>query len=135
MFVWPSATSDFDYEFQLASMNRKMSKGLEVMFFLSDIRYTFPDSQYCEGDSGTRRRCIRVCAANCGALFKEAFRVPERTGGRMSMDILMLVDRLEAVINGGWRPPMTDKVMIDEEEAHEVLGSHAHGHTRGDQAI
>lgn len=38
------ATSDFDYEFQLASMNRKMSKGLEVMFFLADIRYTFLSS-------------------------------------------------------------------------------------------
>lgn len=38
------ATSDFDYEFQLASMNRKMSKHLEVMFFLADIRYTFLSS-------------------------------------------------------------------------------------------
>jgi cell division septum initiation protein DivIVA len=37
------------------------------------------------------------------------------------MDIQMLVDRLEAVINGGWRPPMTDKVMIDEKEALDVL--------------
>lgn len=39
----------------------------------------------------------------------------------MRMDILMLVDRLEAVINGGWRPPMTEKVMIDEREALDVL--------------
>lgn len=38
------ATSDFDYEFQLASMNRKMSPRLEVMFFLADIRYTFLSS-------------------------------------------------------------------------------------------
>lgn len=37
------------------------------------------------------------------------------------MDILMLVDRLEAVINGGWRPPMMDKVCIDEREALDVL--------------
>ena len=39
----------------------------------------------------------------------------------MRMDILMLVDRLEAVINAGWRPPMTDKVMIDEREALDVI--------------
>ncbi len=39
----------------------------------------------------------------------------------ITIDILMLVDRLEAVINGGWRPPMTDKVMIDEHEALDVL--------------
>ncbi|HZT97029.1 MAG TPA: ATPase [Chloroflexota bacterium] len=39
----------------------------------------------------------------------------------ISMDILMLVDRLEAVINGGWRPPLSEKVMIDEREALDVL--------------
>lgn len=33
----------------------------------------------------------------------------------------MLVDRLEAVINGGWRLPFTDKVMIDEREALDVV--------------
>lgn len=33
----------------------------------------------------------------------------------------MLVDRLEAVINGGWRPPMSGKVCIDEQEALDVL--------------
>ncbi len=38
------ATSDFDYEFQLAAMNRKMNRDLEVMFFLADIRYTFLSS-------------------------------------------------------------------------------------------
>ncbi len=38
------AISDFDYEFQFASMNRKMSPGLEIMFFLADIRYTFLSS-------------------------------------------------------------------------------------------
>lgn len=33
----------------------------------------------------------------------------------------MLVDRLEAVLNGGWRPPMGGRVMIDEREALDVL--------------
>lgn len=33
----------------------------------------------------------------------------------------MLVDRLEAVINGGWRVPMTERVTIDEREALDVL--------------
>lgn len=33
----------------------------------------------------------------------------------------MLVDRLEAVINGGWRMPMTNRVQIDEREALDVL--------------
>jgi len=33
----------------------------------------------------------------------------------------MLVDRLEAVINGGWRVPMTNRVQIDERESLDVL--------------
>lgn len=38
------ATSDFDYEFQITSMYRKMNPELEVMFFLADIRYSFLSS-------------------------------------------------------------------------------------------
>jgi pantetheine-phosphate adenylyltransferase len=38
------AISDFDYEFQLATMNRRMLPHLEVMFFLADIRYMFLSS-------------------------------------------------------------------------------------------
>lgn len=33
----------------------------------------------------------------------------------------MLVDRLEAIINGGFRVPMTGRVTIDEREALDVL--------------
>jgi cell division septum initiation protein DivIVA len=33
----------------------------------------------------------------------------------------MLVDRLEAVINSGWRVPLTAKIQIDEREALDVL--------------
>lgn len=33
----------------------------------------------------------------------------------------MLVDRLEAVINGGWRSPVGNRVCIDEREALDVL--------------
>jgi len=41
--------------------------------------------------------------------------------GGDGIDILMLVDRLEAVINGANRMPMTSKVWIDEREALDVL--------------
>lgn len=33
----------------------------------------------------------------------------------------MLVDRLEAVINSGWRVPLSSRVQIDEREALDVL--------------
>lgn len=33
----------------------------------------------------------------------------------------MLVDRLEAVVNSGWRMPMTSRVQIDERDVLDVL--------------
>src|SRR5947209_2119222 len=44
-----------------------------------------------------------------------------RSRGGKCMDILMLVDRLEAVINSGWRMPMTSRVQIDERDVLDVL--------------
>ena len=38
------AVSDFEYEFQLASMNRKLAPGVETMFLTPDEGYTFISS-------------------------------------------------------------------------------------------
>jgi len=38
------AVSDFEYEFQLASMNRKLDSGVETMFMTPDEGYTFISS-------------------------------------------------------------------------------------------
>jgi hypothetical protein len=37
------------------------------------------------------------------------------------MDILHLIDRLEALLNEGSHPPLTKKVLIDEQRAWEVI--------------
>jgi vacuolar-type H+-ATPase subunit H len=37
------------------------------------------------------------------------------------MDILHLIDRLEALLNEGSHPPLTKKVMIDEQRAWEII--------------
>jgi vacuolar-type H+-ATPase subunit H len=38
-----------------------------------------------------------------------------------SIDILFLVDRLEAVLQNGQRVPFTHKVMIDETECYDII--------------
>ncbi|MFH2069849.1 MAG: pantetheine-phosphate adenylyltransferase [Elusimicrobiota bacterium] len=38
------AVSDFEYEFQLALMNRKLSKNIETVFLMPDEKYTFLSS-------------------------------------------------------------------------------------------
>lgn len=37
------------------------------------------------------------------------------------MDILYLVDRLEELLNEGWRVPLTSKVVIDESECLDLI--------------
>ena len=37
------------------------------------------------------------------------------------MDILHLIDRLEALLNEGSHPPLTKKVLIDEQRAWEII--------------
>ena len=39
----------------------------------------------------------------------------------IAIDVLYLVDRLEALLNKGWRVPMTSKTMIDEDEFLDIV--------------
>lgn len=38
------AISDFEYEFQLAQMNRKLFSGFEIVYMMPDVHYTFISS-------------------------------------------------------------------------------------------
>jgi len=39
----------------------------------------------------------------------------------ITIDILELVDRLEAIVNGGWRIPFTAKTVIDEDAFFDII--------------
>jgi pantetheine-phosphate adenylyltransferase len=39
------AVSDFEYEFQMALMNRHLAPGLETVFMMPDEKYTFVSSR------------------------------------------------------------------------------------------
>ncbi len=39
----------------------------------------------------------------------------------VAIDVLYLVDRLEALLGKGWRVPMTSKTMIDEDEFLDIV--------------
>jgi hypothetical protein len=39
----------------------------------------------------------------------------------IAIDVLYLVDRLEALLNKGWRVPMSAKAMIDEDEFLDIV--------------
>ncbi len=40
------AVSDFEYEFQLAGMNRKLNKGIETIFLMSDVENQIISSKF-----------------------------------------------------------------------------------------
>ena len=54
------AVSDFEYEFQLAGMNRRLAPELETMFLT-------PAEQYC----AITGRCILFCPPGCSAIFNQ----------------------------------------------------------------
>lgn len=39
----------------------------------------------------------------------------------IAIDILTLVDRLEALVNGGWRVPFTVKTVVDENACFDII--------------
>ena len=57
------AVSDFEFEFQLALMNRKLNENIETIFMMPKDTYTFLSSQHREGNRAVGRRRERVCAA------------------------------------------------------------------------
>lgn len=56
-----------------------------------------------------------------GDLCSKTSACDERKKGVTTMDILYLVDRLEAVLNAGQRVPFTNKIMIDERECLDIV--------------
>ncbi len=50
--------TDFEYEFQMAQLNRKLDPDLETMYLMASPEYSFSQLEWCEGDSQVRRLCV-----------------------------------------------------------------------------
>ena len=44
------AVSDFEYEFQLAGMNRKLNNNIETIFLMSDVENQIISSRFVKGN-------------------------------------------------------------------------------------
>lgn len=55
------AVTDFDYEFQLAGMNRTLMPEVETVFLTPSDRYQFIRLHLCARDCHAQRRCGQVC--------------------------------------------------------------------------
>lgn len=58
------AVSDFEYEFQLASINNKLYKDVETVFFMTSTKYSFLSSSIIK-EVGSLGGCIQGLVPDC----------------------------------------------------------------------
>ncbi|OGS19285.1 MAG: pantetheine-phosphate adenylyltransferase [Elusimicrobia bacterium RIFOXYA2_FULL_40_6] len=68
------AISDFEYEVQLALMNRRLSKKIETIFFIPDESYTFLSSSLVKEIAGLGGKIDNLVPSNVAKKIKEKFR-------------------------------------------------------------
>jgi pantetheine-phosphate adenylyltransferase len=78
------AVSDFEFEFQMALMNRRLSPGLEIAFLMPSQEYTYLNSTLVKevAKHGGRIRGLVPIAVEKALLVKYGRRAPRGTGRR-----------------------------------------------------
>lgn len=72
------AVSDFEYEFQIALMNRKLRPDIETLFLISDYRWAVYQFNHRQDRRKFGRRCARACPGPCSQLLARALRIHAR---------------------------------------------------------
>ena len=140
------AISDFEYEFEMNQLNRKLAPDLESMYVIASPAYCVPLLDGRQGDGDVRRRRQRPGARrqlprpSRSASSAEAFSVRGKglASGRRKcrsyaansaacpnlsepMDVLVLIDKLDDLIHNARPVPLTDQVRVDREEIYDLL--------------
>ena len=122
------AITDFEYELDMALMNRKMAPALESVFFMTSVEYLFVEREPHPRAGAVRPRRERPRAAiDGGGAAREVPRplsVDERAtrkGKEAVMDLLYLVDRLEELAAGAQRMPIGGRAIIDRRRLLDLV--------------
>ena len=67
------AISDFEYEFQMSQLNKKLDAELETVYLMASPEYSFLSSSGVEEIANVRRMCGRPRAGGGGAAFAGLF--------------------------------------------------------------
>ena len=67
------AVSDFEYEFQLAGMNKKLNKGIETMFLMSDIENQIISSKFVKEIANLGGKIDRFVTKSTAKMLKGKF--------------------------------------------------------------
>ena len=120
--------SDFEWEFQMNQLNRTLAPDIETVYVMASPQVSFVSS------SGVKE--IASFGGNVEELVPPAVAappegdVPERPRRRsrlrpgvdwQSMDVLVLIDKLDDLVHNAKAVPLTDQVRIDREEIYDIL--------------
>ncbi len=75
------AVSDFEYEMQITSMNRKLDENIETFFIMTNNQYSFFKLEHCERSCEIWRKCSRSCTSCCRTCFKRKVSNPVKVNG------------------------------------------------------
>ena len=67
------AVSDFEYEFQLAGMNRKLNKNIETLFLMSDVENQIISSKFVKEIASLGGNIDRFVTKSTAKLLKNKF--------------------------------------------------------------
>ena len=140
------AISDFEYEFEMNQLNRKLAPEIESVYIIASPDYSFLSSTGRQGDGHLRRRRLRPRPGWRGGGAGRApqalvdgvdsvgrsLQIAAKSGRRSTfpplrvsfphfMDVLVLIDKLDDLIHNARPVPLTDQVRVDREEIYDLL--------------
>ena len=82
------ATSDFEYEFQLAGMNKKLNSKIETMFLMSDVENQIISSKFVKEIIKLNHESFDRALYSEGALTAAAWLMSKKVGLYSMRDLL-----------------------------------------------
>ena len=117
------AISDFEYEFAMAQLNRKLAPDIETVFLMASPEHSFLSSSGVKEIAAFGGSVDDLVPPSVARRVHE-LHPPRREatqGGSLTMDVLVLIDKLDDIIHNARSVPLTDSVMIDREEIYDIL--------------
>ena len=120
------AISDFEYEFAMAQLNRKLAPDIETVFMMASPEHSFLSSSGVREIAAFGGSVEDLVPPTVARRLAEVYpptqpRDQATQGGLLSMDVLVLIDKLDDIIHNARSVPLTDSVMIDREEIYDIL--------------
>jgi pantetheine-phosphate adenylyltransferase len=114
------AISDFEYELEMNQLNRHLATDIESVYLMASPQYSFLSSSGVKEIATFGGDISDLVPEAVARRLKEALRADEPSA-RSSMDVLVLIDKLDDLVHNAKQVPLTDQVRVDKEEIYDIL--------------